>query len=434
MCGVSHLIPEYPTDEVLQQTRRVPPRSRQKNRSELTADAIVYGVVIHLSNLPDRFVPRPEDPLDLVAPDHLAAFREDLLAWYRQARRAMPWRETTDPYRIWLSEVLLQQTRVDQAQPYYERFLQAFPTAKALADAELDEVLRVWEGLGYYSRARNLHRAARLIVEQHGGRVPDDYEAIRALPGVGPYTAAAVLSIAYGRPHAVLDGNVMRVLTRVFAIDDEVDRSRTRRRLQTLADALLPQAHPADFNQALMELGATVCTPANPACPACPLQTVCRAYEAQAQDRYPVKRKKSPVPHYDIAVGLVFNAQGALLIQRRPEDKMLGGLWEFPGGKRELDEALEATCRRELREELGIEVDVEDLFARVNHAYSHFKITLHAFRCRIRSGTPRAPEGIPLRWVVLSDLSDYAFPRANRQVIEALLRRRQHPTLFDDSA
>ena len=374
--------------------------------------------------MPDD-APRPTDA-------QRRPFHENLLEWYAGAKRVLPWRETDDPYRIWISEVMLQQTRVDQAQPYYERFVAAFPTVEALAEAERGDVLRLWEGLGYYARARHLHRAAQKIAEEFGGQVPDTYDAIRMLPGVGPYTAAAVLSIAYSKPHAVLDGNVARVLTRVFTVEADVKKSRTRRRLQALADDLLDTARPADFNQALMELGATVCTPTSPRCPACPLRAVCGALEEGAPEAYPVSKKKAPVPHYDVAVGLVFDDAGRLLIQRRPDDGLLGGLWEFPGGKQEEGEPLEETCCRELREELGIEVEVERLFYRLDHAYSHFKITLHAFTCRLTEGTPASKEGQPLRWAGVDELETYAFPRANRRLIEELIRRQRAPRLFDD--
>lgn len=357
-------------------------------------------------------------------------FRQNLLAWFSGSARDLPWRRTDDPYRIWVSEVMLQQTRVDQAQPYYERFTEAFPTAAALAEAPRDRVLHLWEGLGYYSRARNLHRAAAMIMERFGGCFPDTYEEIRQLPGVGPYTAAAVLSIAFGHPHAVLDGNVARVLARVFTIEEDVKATRTRKTLQALADHLLPPEQPGPFNEAIMELGATVCTPAAPRCPVCPLQPICGAYAEGEPEAYPVARKRPPRPHYDIAVGLVFNPQGELLIQRRPDHGLLGGLWEFPGGKQEPDETLEAACRRELREELGIEVEVEAPFHRLSHAYTHFKITLHAFRCRIRSGEPVSESDLPLRWVSVAGLDDYAFPRANRRLIERLQAQRRSPTLF----
>lgn len=366
-------------------------------------------------------------------PEQEQHFRRDLLAWFEGAARDLPWRRTDDPYRIWVSEVMLQQTRVDQAQPYYERFTEAFPTAEALAAAPLDRVLRLWEGLGYYSRARHLHRAAGMIVAQFGGRFPDTYEEARQLPGVGAYTAAAVLSIAFGRPHAVLDGNVARVLARVFAVEEDVKAARTRKVLQALADRLLAPEQPGRFNEAVMELGATVCTPAAPRCTGCPLQPVCGAYAEGDPEAYPVSQKRPPRPHYDIAVGLVFNERGELLIQRRPEEGLLGGLWEFPGGKQEPEETLEAACRRELREELGVEAEVEAPFHRLAHAYTHFKITLHAFRCRIRSGRPTSQTGLPLRWVPVGELDRYAFPRANRRLIERLKERQQNPTLFEPS-
>ncbi|MEM6335987.1 MAG: A/G-specific adenine glycosylase [Bacteroidota bacterium] len=369
--------------------------------------------------------------LHVPSPAHLDAFHNGLLDWYKRVRRDMPWRRTSDPYRIWLSEVMLQQTRVDQATPYYERFVGRFPTVEDLAGAPIDDVLKAWEGLGYYSRARNLHRAAQAIAGEHAGVLPGTEDQFRALPGVGPYTSAAVLSIAYGVPLAVLDGNVIRVLTRIFAISDDVKKGRTRRRLQDLATELLNHDHPGDHNQAVMELGATVCTPRNPDCSVCPVCTVCAAHAAGTPTAFPVASKKKPVPHHDIAVGLVSDASGRLLINRRPEDAMLGGLWEFPGGKREPGEPLAETCRRELQEELGIEVEVTAPFYRLDHAYSHFKITLHAFRCRLVSGTPKTTTGMPIRWVTPAELDDYAFPRANRRLIEELQRRETAPGLFD---
>lgn len=385
--------------------------------------------------------PFPVDPIPPAALNDLerkyrptgtdrAVFEHDLIEWFRREARVMPWRQTNDPYRIWISEVMLQQTRVDQAWDYYERFVEAFPTVEALAEAPLDDVLRLWEGLGYYARARNLHRAAREVVERFGGVVPATYDAFRSLPGVGPYTAAAVLSIAYGQPHAVLDGNVARVLARTFRVEEDVKNARTRRLLQALASELLTPADPSAYNQALMEVGATVCTPRSPSCPACPLHSICRARQGGVQERYPITVSKPPIPHHDIAVGVVFNEAGEVLIQRRPENAMLGGLWEFPGGKREPGESLEETCRRELQEELQIEVSVEQPICRIAHAYSHFKITLYAYRCRLISGTPIAPEGTPIRWVPPAQLSEFAFPRANRRLIDILLNEQRTPSLF----
>ncbi len=343
----------------------------------------------------------------------------------------MPWRETDDPYRIWVAEIMLQQTRVDTVRDYYHRFLEAFPTVEALAAAGRDEVLKRWEGLGFYARARHLHEAAQHVVDEHDGTVPDTMDAIKDLKGVGPYTAAAVLSIAYQKSHAVLDGNVTRVLSRVFAVEEDATSSTAQRHLRRLANDLLDPAQPGDFNQAMMELGALVCTPSTPHCDRCPLNEVCRAHDAGTEEDYPITPASEPVPHHDIAVGLVFDEDDRLLIQRRPDEGLLGGLWEFPGGKQEEGESMETACRREVKEELGIEVNDVEPFYTLSHAYSHFKITLHAFRGRIADGPPVAREDQPFRWVSVDALDDYAFPRANRRLIEELERRQTEPSLFD---
>ncbi|HYE96743.1 MAG TPA: A/G-specific adenine glycosylase [Rubricoccaceae bacterium] len=366
---------------------------------------------------------------------HRARFREDLPAWFERHRRPMPWREATlngrrDPYRIWLSEVMLQQTRVDQARPYFERFLAAFPTVEALAAAPLDQVLKLWEGLGYYSRARNLHRAAQAIVDRYGAQIPETEDAIRALPGVGPYTAAAVLSLAYDVPLAVLDGNVIRVLARVFAVEADVRQGPTRAALQSLADALLDPEHPGRFNEALMELGATVCTPRRPACPRCPLRPVCAAAAQGRQEGFPIAAKRRPVPHHDVVVAVIEDDAGRLLVQKRPVEAMLGGLWEFPGGKALPGELLPDALRREVREELGVEIEVGAALARIEHAYTHFTITLHAFAAHLLSGEPVHHAGQPVQWVSAEGLADLAFPRANRRLIDLLQERRKAPTLF----
>ncbi|MDG5766006.1 A/G-specific adenine glycosylase [Balneolales bacterium ANBcel1] len=346
-----------------------------------------------------------------------------LISWYHTNRRDLPWRASGDPYRIWLSEVMLQQTRVDQALPYYRRFTRRFPDVTALADADIDEVLRLWEGLGYYSRARNLHRAARQIVERHNGRFPDTYKDALALSGIGPYTASAVLSIAFGKPHAVVDGNVIRVVSRLFAIGGDVRGTGVQKEIQRRADGLMDRERPGDFNQAMMELGATVCTPAAPDCGSCPLQLSCKAFQLGRTGDFPWKSPAKKRPHYQIAVGVVSDGSGRLLIARRPEKAMLGGLWEFPGGKQEPGETLPETVRRELREELGIDVAVEpEPFEVIRHAYSHFAITLHAFFANLReeSDPPESKSGEPVLWVDRTRLTEYAFPKANRKITEAL--------------
>jgi A/G-specific adenine glycosylase len=374
-------------------------------------------------------------PSPAVTQAHQKAFRCDLTSWFDATARAMPWRSVDadgkrDPYRVWVSEVMLQQTRVDQARPFYERFVTAFPTIEALAAAELDDVLRLWEGLGYYSRARSLHRAAREVVERFGSRVPADAAAMLSLPGVGPYTAAAVLSLAYDVPLAALDGNVIRVLSRVFACSEDVTKTEVRRTLQMAATSLLDRHRPGRFNEAVMELGAVICTPRNPRCPACPLRAVCLAAEAGDPERFPVARRRAPVPHHDIAVAVISDGIGRVLIQQRPQDAMLGGLWEFPGGKVEPGETPEVACVREAREELGVELIVGRPITRVAHAYSHFRITLHAFHAHIQVGEPIHFEGRPLRWVTRECLDDYPFPRANRKLSQALLSEQHAPSLF----
>ena len=326
---------------------------------------------------------------------------------------------------------MLQQTRVDQAQPYFERFMQTFPTVETLARSDMDTVLVNWEGLGYYSRARNLHKAAIVIAEQHGGRLPDQHEALLALPGIGPYTAAAIMSIAYGKPFGVLDGNVIRVLARLACVGENASLGKTKKVLQSLSNELVSRKYPGDFNQAMMELGATVCTPQSPECSGCPIQNKCCAFAEGKVDLFPVLKKKNPVPHYDLGVGVVENEAGALLIQRRPEDGLLGGLWEFPSGKTETNEHPESACLRILAKDFGIEAIALHPILSINHAFTHFKITLHAFKCRILAGSAISKEGHPIQWAPLDLLDDFAFSRAHRKLIEHMLNTRKNPSLFD---
>lgn len=336
----------------------------------------------------------------------------------------MPWRGCGDPYKIWLSEIMLQQTRVDQAIPYFERFIEHFPTVYDLAAANQQNVLKVWEGLGYYSRARNLHSAAKRIVDQFDGNVPDSWDEINELKGVGPYTASAVLSIAFQKKYAVVDGNVIRVLSRFYGIEDNVRSTKTKNSIQAHADNLIPDERPGDFNQAVMELGATVCTPSNPDCPDCPLQEGCVAYKTVKTDTIPYKSKKKKRPHHHIGVGIIKNPDDnddRVLIARRPDDAMLGGLWEFPGGKQEPGEGLQETVRRELHEELGVVVSIDKPFMKLDHAYSHFKITLHAYLCKLQKGTPKPQSSQEIRWISIEKLADVPFPKANRRLTEKLM-------------
>jgi len=349
----------------------------------------------------------------------LAALPARLAAWYRRRRRDLPWRRTRDPYAVWVAEVMLQQTRVATVIPYYERFLAAFPDVRALAEAPLERVLKVWEGLGYYARARNLHRAARRLLREHDGRLPADAAALRRLPGIGPYTAGAIASIAFGRDEPVLDGNVARVLCRLFRLRGDPRAARTRDRLWRLAGRIVRNGRAGLVNQALMDLGATVCTPCEPQCRACPVAPLCAAREHGEQRLLPRRGPRRPVPHHEAAVGVILRGR-RLLIGRRPADGLLGGLWEFPGGKRRRGETLEACLRREVREEVGIEVRIERPLVTVRHAYSHFRVTLHAFVCRHVRGRTRALACAEVRWVPPEHLDRFAFPAANRRILAAL--------------
>ncbi len=366
-----------------------------------------------------------------------SAFTKPLGKWYDQNKRDLPWRRTDDPYLIWVSEIMLQQTRVDQATPYYLRFIERFPDVKSLAEADRQDVLRLWEGLGYYSRARNLQDAARQIMEQLDGVFPDNYDEIRSLKGIGPYTAAAVGSIAFGLNYPVVDGNVIRVLSRWFGITEDVDKSAVKKEIESHAGLLLDEENPGDFNQALMEIGATVCSPRNPDCENCPVNDGCMAYKTAQTETIPYKALKKKVPHHIIAVGIcVDEKSGKVLIAKRPEDKMLGGLWEFPGGKAKTGETPEDTLHRELDEELGVKISILGKLMSLNHAYSHFKITMHAYMCVITDGKPEPKASRELKWVSRDELENYPFPKANRRLTEKLVSGENIPltkTLFDNS-
>ncbi|CAG0926336.1 Adenine DNA glycosylase [Thermoflexales bacterium] len=382
--------------------------------------------------------------------------QNSLLKWFRRHARDLPWREDRSPYRVWLSEMMLQQTQVETVIPYFHRFLDRFPTIDDLAAAPLGAVLKRWEGLGYYARARNLHKAAQIIVNERHGEWPRSVEGLMALPGIGRYTAGAIASLAFDMVAPVLDGNVIRVLCRVFAIQRDPKEALVREELWQLAETLLP--HPptpspdsdspnqergsanspllktsspfsgegvgvrsGEFNEALMELGALVCTPRNPKCAVCPLAKYCAARQRGLQDQLPIKTKRKPLPHFQVTAAVI-RKNGRLLIAQRPLGGRLGGLWEFPGGKVELGETLPQCLRREIKEELGIRIKVGKPIISVDHAYTHFKITLHAFECELMSGKPQVLQVQDFKWVRMSELEKYAFAKTDLRIIEALRR------------
>jgi A/G-specific adenine glycosylase len=343
---------------------------------------------------------------------------EALLGWYATEQRDLPWRRTNDPYAIWVAETMLQQTRVEAVRPYYARWMKKFSTIEKLAAADEQAVLRLWEGLGYYHRARNLRAAARTVVAA-GGALPTTAEGLRRLPGIGPYSAAAIAAIAFGRDEIALDGNLRRVLARLFDFAGDVRSAEGEAFLLRRAHAHLPAGQASAFNQALMDLGAVVCLPRSPACESCPLQAKCRSRQRGVERQRPVRPARRSVPEYLAAAG-VLRRDGRVLIAQRPPNKLLGGLWEFPGGKAEPGESIDAALRRELREELGVEVEVADHLGSYRHAYTHFRVTLYAFECVLRSGRPRALEHPALRWVALRELAAFPMGKIDRQIARRL--------------
>lgn len=344
--------------------------------------------------------------------------RRSLLCWYAESGRDLPWRHQRHPYPIWVSEIMLQQTQVKTAIPYYERWLKVFPSIQYLAAADLQQVLKVWQGLGYYARARNLHRASQQIVCHHGGNFPENLEEVLALPGIGRTTAGGILSAAFDRPLAILDGNVKRILARLTLLS--VPPGKALKQLWQLSELILDPERPREFNQALMDLGATVCTQKNPACDRCPWTSHCQAYNTGKQSELPVREASSPLPHKSIGVAVIWNDRGEILIDKRPPKGLLGGLWEFPGGKIEAGETVEQCIQREIKEELGIEIAVGDRLIEIDHAYTHFRVTLQVYHCRHLSGIPQTIECDEIRWVTLDEIDQFPFPKANVEIIKAL--------------
>jgi A/G-specific adenine glycosylase len=340
-------------------------------------------------------------------------FAAQLLTWYSQHGRTLPWREDTDPYAVWVSEIMLQQTRVETVISYFEKWMQLFPNVQELANASERDVLNAWEGLGYYSRARNLHKAAKTVVDKYGGNLPTDLKELRSLPGIGRYTVGAIASIAFGMDEPTLDGNLRRVFARLFDVDKSADSPAGEKILWELAAEHLPRGQAGDYNQALMDLGATICLPKNPRCLICPLMEICEARIRGTQEMRPVLKPKKETPHYIHAAGVVIKGKKVLL-SKRPSKGLLGGMWEFPNGRvnrnpaEELETALKSGYKLTVQkgEALGI----------VKHAYTHFRVTVHAFRCEPVSIT----ENEDLKWVKLKEMEDFPMGKVDRQIARLL--------------
>jgi A/G-specific adenine glycosylase len=347
-----------------------------------------------------------------------------LLRWFRRHHRDLPWRVTRDPYAIWVSEVMLQQTQVATVVPYFLRFLTAFPTIDALAAAGEEEVLRLWEGLGYYRRARDLHRGARRLAAEHEGQLPDDPEVFRQLPGVGRYTLGAVLSQAFDRRLPILEANSQRVLCRLLGIQEDPRRGPVQKQLWEAAERLLPARHAGEFNQALMELGALVCTPAAPRCPACPLRSRCVARRLGLEQEIP-RRPQAPTVTQVEEVAVVVWRRGRVLLARRPDVGRWAGLWEFPHGALEAGETHEAAASRVLRQHAGIEAELGAELLTIRHGVTRFRITLVGLEARHLSGEFRSTFYQQGRWLRPAQLRAYPVSVPQRRLAGALVSTRQ---------
>ena len=345
-----------------------------------------------------------------------------LLNWYRLNKRTLPWRGPlrSDPYAVWVSEIMLQQTRVEAVIPYFEKWMRQFSTIRSLAKASEQDVLNAWEGLGYYSRARNLHKAARIVAERFNGELPRDLDELRQLPGIGRYTLGAIASIAFDMNIPALDGNIKRVYSRVFDISEPVDSPKGEKILWDLTEKHLPKKEAGDYNQALMDLGATICVPKNPRCLICPLMKLCKARINGTQNERPVKLPKKEVP-YHINVAGVIVKKGRVLLALRPSKGLLGGMWEFPNGRVEGDplaglaQALKTGYNLRLRRN-GRSIRKMEPLGIVHHGYSHFTVSVYAYVCELEF----MPDEKNLKWVWIKDLNEYPMGRIDRQIAHLL--------------
>jgi len=338
---------------------------------------------------------------------------DKLLAWYDAHLHSFPWRGINDPYKTWISEVMLQQTRVLTVVPYYNRWVVAFPSLQCVARANADYILKMWEGLGYYARVRNFHSACKIVMREYSGVIPNDKELFSVLPGVGPYISGAVMSIAFNHPVPAVDSNAFRVISRLNAIDQPFIKC--KKKAFDVLSSLITDKRPGDFNQALMDFGREVCTPKNPDCNACHLSSHCIAAVNNAVDKFPVTVKSKGRPHYRVAVGIIWY-KNKILISKRKEKGLLGGMWEFPGGKIARYESAKKCVIREAKEELGVNVRPKSFVKQIKHAYSHFSITLDAYHCDYIDGSPTARGCADWRWIFPAQIAELPFPAANHKL------------------
>ncbi|KAB7704136.1 A/G-specific adenine glycosylase [Bacillus aerolatus] len=343
-----------------------------------------------------------------------AQFQRDLLNWYEEEKRDLPWRKDQDPYKIWVSEIMLQQTRVDTVIPYFERFIDQFPTIETLAEAEEEAVLKAWEGLGYYSRVRNLQAAVREVHEQYGGQVPNTKEEISSLKGVGPYTSGAILSIAYGIAEPAVDGNVMRVISRILSIWEDIAKASSRKVFEEAIRQMISKEDPSSFNQALMELGALICTPTSPSCLLCPVREHCGAFHEGAVLELPVKTKKKNMRHVHLAAAVLTTEKDEVIIQKRPESGLLANLWEFPNTELSGMGNPKVELELFLKNEYGLDVSLEpESFAKIQHVFSHLTWDIDVYKGSIPADRPQKERSL---LVQAGEVEEYAFSVSHQKI------------------
>ena len=339
----------------------------------------------------------------------------ELLDWYKKEKRSLEFRHTSDPYKIWISEIMLQQTKVNTMIPYYNKWIDKYPDVKSVADSKIDDLIKCWKGMGYYGRCVNIYKTAKIIMLKHHGKIPNNYKDIISLPGIGIYTAGAVLSIAYNKPYPAIDGNVKRVFSRILGIKNLTKKN--LKRIENNILLLIDKFNPGDFNQAIMELGAIKCKVKNPHCYSCPLQNYCKAKKISKPNLYPKNKINKKIPHYNIAVGMIW-CGNYFYIQKRPQNKMLGGLWEFPGGKVKQNETIKKALKRTIKKECDILPIINKKIAQIKHTYSHFSITLHCYKCGLKNKNLLKTKNS--NWITSQDIFKFPFPKANHKIFQVL--------------
>ncbi|SHG52765.1 A/G-specific adenine glycosylase [Ornithinibacillus halophilus] len=346
---------------------------------------------------------------------NISRFQEDILDWYEKNKRDLPWRQDQDPYKVWVSEIMLQQTKVDTVIPYFYKFMDKYPTVYDLAEADEQDVLKTWEGLGYYSRARNLQSAVREVVEKYDGVVPNNPEELGSLKGVGSYTRGAILSIAYNQPEPAVDGNFMRVFSRILKVEEDISKAKVKKLFEDYMYEIISKEDPSSFNQAIMDLGATICTPKSPMCMFCPVQEHCRAYAEGIEEELPIKSKKKKQKVKRYVALLVRNEKGQVIIEQRPESGLLANLWQFPMVPVDNLELLHV--ENWVRKEYGVEIDLDEKRGNVKHVFSHLKWNLDVYAASTKQDVL---ENDRLRFVTIEELDEYPFPVSHQKMMDLL--------------